>query len=182
MPEIILTTLMIISIIAAVDKNGLIGKGGSLPWNIPADLEHFKKTTWGHPIVMGRKTHESIGRELPGRTNVVISSNADYIPKGHALVATSMDQALEKLEAERVIKGLENDEVFVIGGGELYRTALPAADRLYITEIDESFEGDIYFPEFEKEMWTCQELGKEKDAVTGYDLRYLVYQRKPKEV
>ena len=136
-----------ISIIVAVaGKKRVIGKKGSLPWYIPQELKRFKEITMGHPIIMGRKTHESIGRVLPGRTNIVITTHPDYLAPG-CVVAHSLEDALEKVQDE---------EVFVIGGGEIYKQALPLADKLYLTYIDKEIKGDVFFPdysEFEKKVY-----------------------------
>ena len=151
---------------------------GKLPWNIPADLEYFKSVTEGKPVVMGRTTHESIGRALPNRRNVVITSNEDYVPKGDCLVAGSLEEAFEKLEEEGTIKGDASDEIFIIGGATLYKTALFAADRIYITEIDGEFDADSYFPEFEEELFEKTEIGQTIDEKTGYPLKFVLYTRK----
>lgn len=141
-----------ISIIAAVSKNGVIGKKGELPWYIPEDLRHFKELTTGHPIIMGRKTFESIGKPLPNRANIIITRDAGYEAEG-CLVVHSLEEALEKAgEAEKnppllkLRKG--KSEVFVIGGGEIYNEAIKVADKLYLTLIEDNFEGDVFFPDY----------------------------------
>ena len=133
-----------ISIIVAMGRNRVIGKDNDLIWHLPADLKHFKETTMGKPVIMGRKTFESMGKPLPGRTNIVVTRNSQYKAKG-CLVAHSLEKALERVSGEA--------EVFIAGGGEIYREAMPLADRMYITIIDHSFEGDTYFPEFSKKEW-----------------------------
>lgn len=130
-----------ISVIAARAKNGAIGIENRLPWRLPEDLAHFKALTLGHPILMGRKTFESLGRPLPGRTNVVITRNADYRPEGVQVVASIPDALALCREA---------DELFFIGGAELYAQVLPLADRLYLTEVDCTPEGDAWFPEYDR--------------------------------
>ena len=135
---------MLVSIIAAMDRNRLIGKKNQLPWRLPADLAHFKKVTFGKPVIMGRKTFESIGRPLPGRTNIVLTGSADFSAEG-VLVAHSLEQALEHAAGA--------DEAMIIGGSMIYRLALPIADRLYLTYVDNDHEGDAWFPEFDPADW-----------------------------
>ena len=133
-----------VSIIVARARNGVIGKDNAMPWKIPGEQAYFKRITMGHPIVMGRRTWESIGRALPGRRNIVVTRNATYTAPG-AEVTGSLDAALA------LCAGAE--EVFVIGGAELYRLALPRTDRLLITEIDHDFEGDTHFPAPNPALW-----------------------------
>ena len=135
---------MKISIIVAMDSNGVIGRENELPWHLPADLQHFKHTTMGKPILMGRKTWESIGRPLPGRTNIVITRDSDYQADG-CVVVNSIDAALAAAG--------EQDEVMVIGGAEFYRQVLPCADTLYLTRIHADLEGDTWFPELDESEW-----------------------------
>ncbi|MFM9912530.1 MAG: dihydrofolate reductase [Methylophilaceae bacterium] len=135
---------MKLSVIAAVASNGVIGRDNMLPWHLPEDLKRFKALTMGHHILMGRKTYESLGRLLPGRTTVVISRNPQYQVTG-ALVAGSLPQAL-------ALCG-DDDELFVIGGNELYKAALPLADKLYLTKIHQEFVGDAHFPSYEATQW-----------------------------
>jgi dihydrofolate reductase len=135
--------MTIISIIAALDRNRAIGKTGGMPWYLPADLARFKSLTMGHPILMGRKTHASIGKALPGRRNIVITRDAVYAAPG-CEIAGSLEDAL-RLAGE--------GEAFVIGGGEIYRQALPFAQRLYLTRIDAAFDADTFFPEFDEAAW-----------------------------
>ena len=130
----------IISLVAAMAKNRVIGKDNQMPWHLPADLKHFKEVTLSKPIIMGRKTYESIGRPLPGRRNIVISRNEDYQLEGCDTV-TSIDAALELVSNE--------DEIMVIGGGFLYAQMIERAQKLYLTYIDLEVEGDTQFPEFE---------------------------------
>jgi dihydrofolate reductase len=133
----------LISLIAAMSSNRVIGTENRLPWDIPEDLKRFRALTAQHVIVMGRKTFESIGRPLPGRDNRVITRQKDYHPEGVKVYST-LEAALE----ERVPDGMKNDEIFVIGGGEIYTQALPFADRIHLTVIDQEFKGDAYFPDF----------------------------------
>ncbi len=133
-----------LSVIAAVANNGVIGRDHALPWHLPEDLKRFKALTMGHHILMGRKTYESLGRLLPGRATVVISRNPQYQVTG-ALVAGSLSQAL-------ALCG-NDEEVFVIGGNELYKAALLLADKLYLTRIHQDFSGDAHFPGYDATKW-----------------------------
>lgn len=135
---------MKLSLIFAMDRNRLIGRGNQLPWHLPADLKHFKAVTMGKPIIMGRLTYESIGKPLPGRRNIVVSRDAGYSAPGCEVV-TSPEAALQAVA--------HVDEAMVIGGANLYRQMLPHADRLYITFIDAEFEGDAWFPEWNADEW-----------------------------
>jgi dihydrofolate reductase len=135
---------MKISIIVAMDANGVIGHDNELPWHLPADLQHFKKTTMGKPILMGRKTYESIGRPLPGRTNIVITRDSRYQAAG-CVVVNSIDAAME-------VAG-EQEEIMVIGGAEFYRQVLPHTNTIYLTRIHATFDGDTAFPELKDADW-----------------------------
>jgi dihydrofolate reductase len=141
---------MRVSIIAAVSENGVIGRGGRLPWHLADDLRRFKQLTMGHTIVMGRKTWESIGRPLAGRRMVVISRQPDYVADG-VNVVSSLDAAIENAIAAG------DDEVFVIGGAEIYRLALPRAERLYLTRVHADVEGDARFPDVDWSQWRLAE-------------------------
>jgi dihydrofolate reductase len=134
-----------ISLIVAMDQNRVIGKNNKLPWHLPADLQYFKKVTMGHPIVMGRKTFESIDRVLPGRENVIVTRNQEFKAEGCVVLH---DIAQIKMFADN-----HEEEVFVIGGAEIFKEILPFTDRLYITEIHETFEGDTFFPEIDENEW-----------------------------
>ena len=131
-----------ISIIVAIARNGVIGNGNALIWRIAEDLRRFKALTTGHPVIMGRKTYDSIGRPLPNRTNVVVTRRKDYRPEG-CLVAGSLEQAVGLFD--------QSEEIFIIGGAQIYAQAMPMADRLYLTEIDSDYEGDTRFPEWKRE-------------------------------
>jgi dihydrofolate reductase len=160
-----------ISFIVAMDENQLIGKNNELPWYLPADLAYFKKTTMGSPIIMGRKTHESIGRALPGRENIILTRNKNYESPSCTIVY-SLDELMEMSEQL-------NKELFVIGGAEIYKELLTVANRLYITRIHHEFEGDAFFPEVAWENWkkvSC-EPGV-KDEKNEYDFEFVVYERK----
>src|SRR5690606_308269 len=159
-----------ISLLVAMDKNRLIGKDNDLPWRLPADLAYFKRVTMGHPIIMGRKTYDSIGRPLPGRENIIVTRDTSYKMEG-CKVIHSIDEIL-KLNEEH------DQELFVIGGAEIFKEILPYSDRLYITEIDEEFEGDTYFPAFDKSEWKVisEEKGV-KDEKNPYDYTFMVYEK-----
>ena len=135
---------MLISLIVAMAEQRVIGRGNAMPWHLPADLRHFKTVTMGKPVVMGRRTFESIGRPLPGRRNLVISRNPEWQAAG-VDVAPSLEAALAMVA--------DCDEVMIIGGGQLYQEALPRADRLYLTHIDLAVEGDTRFPAFDDGQW-----------------------------
>jgi dihydrofolate reductase len=156
-----------LSIVAAMAKNGVIGIGNRLPWHLPEDLKHFKAITMGHHIIMGRKTYESIGRPLPGRTTVIVTRDPAYRAPG-CLTAASLDGAV-------AICG-DDPEVFFVGGAELYAQALPRADRLYLTEIQAAYEGDAWFPAFDLGQW--RELSRQVHAsVDGLGYHFVTYQR-----
>ena len=148
-----------VSIIVAMAKNRVIGARNKLPWHLSADLRRFKALTMGHHIIMGRRTFESIGRILPGRTSIVVTRDRSYRPAG-LIVAHGVNDALAL--------GTGDDEIFVIGGEQLYREALPLADRIYLTEIDREFEGDRFFPEMERAAW--QSISREtfRDEMAGF--------------
>jgi len=139
-----------LSIIVAMAKNRTIGINNTLPWHLPADLKRFKELTMGHHMIMGRKTFESIGRPLPGRITVVVSRNQELKVAG-CLIAHSLEQAIAACRGD--------DEIFVVGGAELYAQAMPLVDKLYITEIRQNVEGDAHFPAFKRNEW--QEVSRE---------------------
>jgi dihydrofolate reductase len=134
---------MTVTVVAAVARNGVIGSSNDLPWYIPEDLKHFKALTMGHTLVMGRKTYDSIGRPLPGRTTIVITRQPDWSVEG-VMVARSFEEAL---------KLADGNDVYVAGGGEIYALALPYADRLELTEVDQTPDGDIHFPTVDWSQW-----------------------------
>lgn len=135
-----------ISLLVAADENNVIGLNNQLPWHLPADLKYFKNQTWGLPVVMGRKTFESIGKPLAGRTNIVITRNAAWAFENVA-VAHTLQEALT------IGQQAGANEIFVIGGAEVFKSALPIARRIYLTRIHHHFDGDVYFPEFSKTDW-----------------------------
>lgn len=159
-----------VALIAAVARNGVIGRDNDLPWHFPEDLKYFKQTTMGCPILMGRKNYESIGRPLLGRRNVVISRNVEWIAPG-VEVATSLEAALRLLH--------DATEVFVIGGAQIYAEALPYADELFITEIDRDFEGDILFPAWDRSAFV--EVSRKQGHAAppnDFDFAWVTYRRK----
>ncbi len=145
---------MIVSLLVAMDQNRGIGYQNCLPWRLSADLKHFKAVSMGHHLIMGRKTYESIGRLLPGRTTIVLSRQPDYaahLPEG-SLLARSLEEALAMAEA-----GGER-EAFVIGGGEIFQQALPLADRIYLTRVRSAVQADTFFPVFNEGEWHAVEI------------------------
>ena len=158
-----------IALIAAMAANRVIGRENRLPWRLPADLRHFKSMTMGKPVIMGRKTYESIGKPLPGRSNIVVTRDPDYRAQG-CRVVHSLEQALDA--------GAGHDEVMVIGGAELYRQALERAQRMYLTLIKAEVSGDTLFPEIAPQQW--RELEREShcaDEKNQYDYDFVTLQR-----
>jgi len=161
---------MTLSLIVAISENGVIGREGDLPWRLSADLRRFKRLTMGHPIIMGRKTFESIGRPLPGRTMIVVTRQPDYRAAG-AVVVHSLDEALET--ASHI-----DDEVFLIGGAEIYRRALERVDRLYLTRVHADIEGDTRFPHIDFARWRLvQREHHAADEKNEYAHTFKVYER-----
>lgn len=157
-----------LSIIVAIAKNRVIGINNTLPWHLPEDLKRFRALTMGHHIIMGRKTYDSLGRLLPGRTTVIVTRNTDYKVEG-ALIAHSLQDAIALCKAD--------DEVFLIGGAELYQEGLKLSSKLYITEIALDVEGDAYFPEYSSDEW--QESSREAHvSEQGLAFNYVTYVRK----
>lgn len=159
-----------ISIIVAVAKNRVIGNNNSLLWKLPADLKHFRILTQGRPIIMGRKTFESIGRPLPDRKNIVITSDKNFALEG-CIVVHSINEALKAAGNAK--------EVMVIGGGEIYKQFLPMAQRMYITWVDAEFEGNVYFPEFRNDEWEeVEREAHEPDDKNQYPYTFVTLERK----
>lgn len=142
-----------VAMIAAVGENGVIGSDGAIPWRLPTDFAHFKRTTLGKPLIMGRKTFEGIGRPLPGRTNIIVTRQAGYQPEG-VLVAGSLAEALQQAQSIAAADGV--DEVMIGGGGEIYREAMPLAERLYVTHVATSPTGDALFPVIDPKQWEVE--------------------------
>ena len=158
-----------ISLIVAMAKNRVIGAGGRIPWHLPNELKVFKSLTMGYHIVMGRKTYESIGRLLPGRTSVIVTRQRDYDVPG-AIVVHSLGEALAACAGDT--------EIFVIGGAELFREALPTADRIYLTVVDAEPEGDTFMPQFEPGDWHESEVQSfAPDAKHAYGYRFSFLER-----
>ena len=169
---------MKLSLIVAMAQNRVIGINNNLPWYLPNDLKYFKAATMGKPVIMGRKTHESIGKPLPGRTNIVITRDTHFQAEDCKIVH-SLPEAIELAENICLIDG--GDEVIVMGGAQIYEQALPEADRLYLTEVHAQVEGDAWFPEFKRSEW--QEAGREDYKAEGpnpYDYSFLVLERHAK--
>ena len=141
---------MKIVLVAAIGENLVIGRDGQLPWRLKSDLQHFRKVTLNRPVVMGRKTHESIGKLLPGRTNIVLSRDLTLVAQG-AVLATSLDAALSFARADAAKHGV--DEIMVIGGSDIFAATMPMADRLEITHVHATPEGDAVFPPIDPEVW-----------------------------
>ena len=163
---------MEISIIAAIDENFGIGLEGRLPWSLPSDLKRFKKITLGHTVLMGRKTYESIGRPLPGRTMLVLTRQKDFHPAG-CLTVQSLEEGIEMAQ-----KNGEN-ELFIIGGGQVYRQAYPLCHRLYLTRVQTRVNTDVQFPVIDYSMWQpVEQIEQPKDETHSYSYVFEVYQRK----
>ena len=158
-----------VSIIVAMARNQVIGIDNTLPWHLPEDLKHFKALTMGHHMIMGRKTYESIGRPLPGRTTVIVSRDPDYRVAG-CVTASSLDAALAACG--------DDPEVFFVGGANLYAQALPYAQRLYLTEIQREVAGDAYFPEFDRSAW-CETASDCHVSEAGLAYCFLTLDRLP---
>lgn len=165
---------MKLAIIVAAAKNGVIGSNNQLPWHLPQDLKYFKSVTLGKPVIMGRKTYESIGRPLPGRTNIVVTRSKDWVAD-NVIVTNNLEQAL--LEAKKILADSSvSDEAMVIGGAEIYRAALPFADRVYLTRINAMPEGDAFFDALSEAEWELESsLAGDEAASVQHD--FLVYRR-----
>ena len=157
---------MIRSFVVAAARNGVIGQANGMPWHLPSDLAFFKRVTMGHPIVMGRKTYESIGKALPGRTNIVITRDPAFEAPGCVVV--------DSLEAAYRAAG-DAEEVFVIGGAQIFEAAMPTADRIYLTEVEAEIAGDTWFPKLDRSQWMETELARqgldERHAITTRTLK-----------
>ena len=163
-----------IALVVAVADNGVIGRGGELPWRLPEDLKYFRSVTMGKPIVMGRRTDEAIGRPLPGRANIVVTRNQAFHAEGVDIAGTLEDAI--RIAARRAEEaGVA--EIMIIGGAEIYRAALPRAGRIYLTEVHEAVEGDTVFPNFDRNAW--REASREDLAAeSGVDISFVVLERK----
>lgn len=163
---------MKIAMIAAMANDRVIGKDNQMPWHMPADLAHFKRTTLGKPVIMGRKTYESIGRALPGRLNIVITTDINY-QLDDAVVVNAIEPALQKAQET------ETEEVMIIGGGKIYASLLPKADRLYLTQIELDTEGDTHFPDYNTagEWLITNEQSFEADDKNLHPYRFITLDR-----
>lgn len=155
-----------ISLIVAHDKNHVIGYENGMPWHLPGDLQYFKEMTMGKPIIMGRKTFESIGRPLPGRRNIVITRNENYAAEGIETVA-SLNAALQLVQ--------DVPEIMIIGGAQIFEQAMSIAEKLYITLIDHEFNGDTYFPRYD--AWRLTSSQEAIDSGNGYSFRYCIFEK-----
>lgn len=168
---------MILSLIAAVAKNGVIGGSNTLLWDLPEDMKHFRDTTRGHTVIMGRKTFESIGKPLPNRRNIVITRDVNYLSEGIEVVS-SLEEALRLASLEHGREFEENQEdveAFVIGGGEIYKQAIEKANKLYITEIHQDFDGDTLFPIIDKAIW--EESSREDHIENAIPYSFVEYKK-----
>lgn len=157
-------------LLVAVGLNNEIGSQNKMPWHLPRDLKFFKEITQGHPVVMGRKTYESIGKPLPNRTNIVVSTRENWFEEGILIVST-LKEALKF--AAKI-----DPEVYIIGGGQIFEQTMPLADRLLITRVQGSFEANVYFPEIDKNVWRLMEERSEPaDDANAYDMAFQVWER-----
>lgn len=147
-----------LNLMVAYDRNQIIGSEGSLPWHYPEDLKHFKRTTMGHAIIHGRKSYEDFGKPLPGRRNIIVTRQADYVAEGCEVV--------NSLEAAITLARESDPEPFVLGGAEIYRQALPLVTRMYLTEIDAEHAGDTRFPDFDRSQW--RETERREDGLLTF--------------
>ena len=162
---------MTISLVVAASTNNVIGSDGGLPWHLPDDLRHFKRLTTGNPIVMGRRTFESIGRPLPDRRNIVMTRDPGYAARGCDVVS-SVREALDLVE--------DADEAMIIGGGQVYRDFLPHADRIYLTRVQADVEGDTYFPDIDEAGWRLvSSEAHAADEKHAYAFDVMVFERRP---
>jgi dihydrofolate reductase len=162
---------MIISFVVAAATNNAIGKDGKLPWHLPNDMRHFKNVTWGMPVVMGRKTFESLGKALPGRKNIVITRQPGWTAEG-VLVVKNIEDALF------IVKEADAKEAMVIGGGEIYKTLFPKAWRIYLTRVEAEPEADTFFPSIRPEEWhLMSQQDHEADAKNAYNYSFQVWER-----
>jgi len=163
---------MIISCIVATAKNNVIGKDNDIPWYLPADLNYFKKVTINHPIIMGRNCYASIGRPLPKRTNIIVTRDPFFI-SSNCLVAHSIPQALSMALDKNI------EEVFIIGGGQIYAQTMDLCSKIYWTEVDLEVDGDVFFPDVSMDEWELvSEEPHTKDEKNEFDYNFKVYQRR----
>ncbi len=162
---------MLLSLLVAADENNVIGKDNKLPWHLPNDLKYFKNLTWGMPILMGRKTFDSIGKALPGRKSIVITRNKDWAHE-NVEVVLSIEEAISSAKADDI------NEIFVIGGAEIFSSSFDKADRIYLTRIHHQFDGDVYFPELHVDDWALvQNKFCHADDKNAYSHTFQVWNR-----
>jgi dihydrofolate reductase len=163
-----------LSLIVATSLNNAIGKANAMLWHLPEDFKFFKNTTWGMPIIMGRKTFESIGKPLPGRTNIIITSNKDWQVEG-TITAASLEEAIQ------LAKETNAKEIFITGGGEIYKQSMPIANKIYRTLVHTEIDGDTYFPEIGETIWEkVFEKNVGADEKNKYEMSFQTWERKLK--
>lgn len=163
---------MIISIIVAASENNVIGNKGKIPWHLPADLKHFKKITSGHHVIMGQTTHESIGKPLPERVNIVLTKDKNFESNG-CTIAYSLKEALE------IARKAGEKEVFIIGGGSVYEQALPLANKIYLTKVNIKVDGDTYFPQLDPMRWKLTScITQLSDSQNPYPYNFCIYEKR----
>ena len=161
---------MTISIIAGMDKNRLIGQGNRLPWRLPADMKHFRQHTLGKPVLMGRKTFESIGKPLPKRTNIILTRDCDYRAEG-CIITHSIEEVLDTASG--------SEEIMIIGGASIYELFFPLANRLYLTYVHDCFQGDVYFPAFDLADWQeVKRVDRQPDGKNPHPYSFLFLHRR----
>lgn len=164
---------MIINLVVAASENNVIGKDNKLLWRLPNDMAFFKNTTWGMPVIMGRKTFESLGKPLKGRTNIVITTNKEFSAGNGVIVANSIDTSVK--ESEKT----DAKECYVIGGGEIYKLALPQAQRIYMTRVHTNLQGDTFFPVIDEKAWQMISTTKfQPDEKHAFPYSFEIWQRK----
>ena len=164
-----------IALIAAVAENNVIGNNNALPWHIPADLKYFKQVTMGKPIIMGRLTYESIGKALPGRTNIVVTNNKGFLVPG-VRVCHSLEAAIRL--AKELVRGMSVGEVVIVGGGQIYRQAMSVVDRMYLTRVKRAVLGDAVFPAYRVQEWEEASIGSSPASVDQPACEFLMLTRR----
>ena len=161
-----------ISLIVAASENNAIGKGNAMLWHLPEDLKFFKNTTWGMPVIMGRKTFEAVGKPLPGRTNIIVTSNSSWQVED-TITTTSIEDAI------KVANETNAKEIFITGGGEIYKQTLPIADKVYLTRVHTTIDGDAFFPEMDINTWEIVfEKHVKADEKNKFDMTFQTWKRK----
>ena len=161
-----------LSLIVAASTNNAIGKQNSMLWHLPEDLKFFKNTTWGMPVIMGRKTFEAVGKPLPGRTNIIVTTNKEW--RAENTITTSSIE-----EAVNVAKATNANEIFITGGGEIYKQTLPTADKVYLTRVHTEIDGDAFFPVLDTNVWEVSfEKHVKADEKNKYDMTFQTWLRK----